>query len=196
MKYILGFILGLIPTLIPIFVAIDVIGVLPIFVSLTFDQSETERKSVVRQSVLTALAAGLGFLFLGKFLLAVLGVTEGDFKVAGGVLLIVLSINDLIFGTKRRAGEKNKVGVVPIGMPLIVGPAVLTTMLLLLNTYGILPTVVSFLANLALVYFVLRSAGSIIRLIGEGGTRAVAKFMSILLAAIGVMMIRRGIEGM
>lgn len=188
MKYILAFI--------PIFVAIDVIGVLPIFISLTFDQSEQDRRSVARQSVLTALAAGLGFLFLGKFLLAVLGVTEGDFKVAGGVLLIVLSINDLIFGTKRRAGEKNKVGVVPIGMPLIVGPAVLTTMLLLLNTHGILPTVVSFLANLVLVYFVLRSAGSIIRLIGEGGTRAVAKFMSILLAAIGVMMIRRGIEGM
>jgi multiple antibiotic resistance protein len=187
-SYILAFI--------PIFVAIDVIGVLPVFISLTFDRSEKERNLITRQSVLTALAAGLGFLFLGKFLLEALGVTEDDFKVAGGILLIVLSINDLIFETKRRKEGKNKVGVVPIGMPLIVGPAVLTTMLLLLDTHGILPTVTSFLVNLALVYLVLRSSGAIIRLIGEGGTRAVAKFMSILLAAIGVMMIRKGMGGM
>jgi len=80
-------------------------------------------------------------------------------------------------------------------MPLIVGPAVLTSLLLLLDAYGIWPTIASLLANLLLVYVAFRSSGVIIRILGDGGTRAVAKFMSILLAAIGVMMIRRGLGG-
>ena len=183
---------------IPVFVAIDVIGLLPIFLSLTCRLSPRERVSVVRQSILTALAAGLGFLFLGKWVLGVLGVTVDDFKVAGGVLLLFLSINELVFGVRReRSGNGNsEVGVVPIGMPLIVGPAVMTTLLLLLDTYGVAPTVAAFLANLLLVYAVFRSSRGIIRIIGESGTRAFAKFMNILLAAIGVMMIRRGLAGM
>lgn len=183
---------------IPVFVAIDVIGLLPIFLSLTYQLPERERITVVRQSILTALIAGLGFLFLGKFVLGVLGVTVDDFKVAGGVLLLVLSINELVFGVRRQGeGRGNiEVGIVPIGMPLIVGPAVLTTMLLLLDTYGIAPTVVSFLVNLLFVYIVFGTSRRIIRLVGEGGTRAFAKFMNILLAAIGVMMIRMGVGGM
>lgn len=183
---------------IPVFVAIDVIGLLPVFLALTCRLSPQEKVSVARQSILTALAAGLGFLFLGKWVLGVLGVTVDDFKVAGGILLLVLSINELVFGVRReRSGNGNgEVGVVPIGMPLIVGPAVLTTLLLLMDTYGISPTVGSFLANLLLVYVVFRSSRGILRIIGESGTRAFAKFMNILLAAIGVMMIRRGLEGM
>ncbi|HOG17941.1 MAG TPA: MarC family protein [Syntrophales bacterium] len=181
---------------IPVFVAIDVIGLLPIFISLTFSLSRDERIRVIRQSIFTALAAGLVFLFLGRFALKVLGVEINDFKVAGGILLLALSINDLIFGVKRKEeGRQSDVGIVPIGMPLIVGPAVLTTLLLLLDSYGIWPTIASLLMNLVLVYLVFRASGILIRILGEGGTRAVAKFMSILLAAIGVMMIRRGLGG-
>ena len=188
MDYLLAFI--------PVFVAIDVIGILPIFITLTFSLSAAERIKVARQSILTALAAGLVFLFLGKFALKALGVEINDFKVAGGILLLALSVNDLIFGVRRKEEEKgNDVGIVPIGMPLIVGPAVLTTLLLLLDAYGIWPTIASLLANLLLVYVAFRSSGAIIRILGDGGTRAVAKFMSILLAAIGVMMIRRGLGG-
>ncbi len=188
MDYVLAFI--------PVFVAIDVIGILPIFITLTFPLSTVERVTVIRQSILTALAAGLVFLFLGKFALKVLGVEINDFKVAGGILLLVLSINDLIFGVKRKEEEKGSdVGIVPIGMPLIVGPAVLTSLLLLLDTYGIWPTIASLLMNLLLVYIAFRASTIIVRILGEGGTRAVAKFMSILLAAIGVMMIRRGLGG-
>ncbi len=188
MDYVLAFI--------PVFVAIDVIGILPIFIALTFPLSAVERITVIRQSILTALAAGLVFLFLGKFALKALGVEINDFKVAGGILLLVLSVNDLIFGVKRKEEERGSgVGIVPIGMPLIVGPAVLTSLLLLLDTYGIWPTIASLLMNLLLVYIAFRASNVIVRILGEGGTRAVAKFMSILLAAIGVMMIRRGLGG-
>jgi multiple antibiotic resistance protein len=128
MDYVLAFI--------PVFVAIDVIGILPIFIQLTFLLSEGERIKVVRQSILTALAAGLVFLFLGKFALKALGVEINDFKVAGGILLLALSVNDLIFGVKRKEEEKeNDVGIVPIGMPLIVGPAVLTSLLCALDVF-------------------------------------------------------------
>jgi multiple antibiotic resistance protein len=84
--------------------------------------------------------------------------------------------------------------VVPLGTPLIVGPAVLTTLLTLARSQGYALTLLVFGLNLGLVWVALRWAAAVVRVIGEAGTQAMAKVFGLLLAAIGVTLIRRGLE--
>ncbi|MBW2040158.1 MAG: MarC family protein [Deltaproteobacteria bacterium] len=182
--------------IIPIFVAMDAIGVLPIFISLTEGMERAERKRVVRDSILTGFVVSLGFLALGKFIFTVIGVTIPDFKVAGGIILLIIAIHDLLFPEKKRREAGGTVGIVPLGMPLIVGPAVLTTIIIAVDAYGYLPTIVSLIVNLAFAWWVFSRADLLVRLLGEGGSKGVAKVASLLLAAIAVMMIRIGIIDM
>ena len=182
--------------IIPIFVAMDAIGILPIFIALTDGMEGSERKRVVRASILTGFVVSLGFLAVGKFIFAVIGVTIPDFKVAGGIILLIIAIHDLLFPEKKRRLAGETVGVVPLGMPLIVGPAVLTTTIIAVDAYGYLPTIISLIVNLAFAWWVFSKADLLIRLLGDGGTKGVAKVVSLFLAAIAVMMIRMGIMDM
>jgi len=182
--------------LIPIFVAMDAIGVLPFFLAFTEGMKGAERKRVVRASILTGFVVSLGFLALGKFIFTVIGITISDFKVAGGTILLVIAIRELLFPEKKRSIVDETVGVVPLGVPLIVGPAVLTTTIISVDTYGYIPTITSLCINLLFAGWVFLRADLLIRLLGEGGARGVGKVISLLLAAIAVMMIRMGIIDM
>jgi multiple antibiotic resistance protein len=137
-------------------------------------------------------------MFVGKWVLRLIGITIADFQVAGGVLLFVISMRLLLPGTSKALlsnGHDKEVGVFPLGTPLITGPAVLTTTLMMLDSFGIIPTFVSLVINMVIAWVTLVKADFIMKLMGSGGTRAFSKIMYILLAAIGVMMIRRGIIG-
>lgn len=190
-------ILGILPvipvTFIPIFVAMDVFAVLPIFISVTSDVEDKEKKIIIRHSIITALAVSLTFVAVGEMVFKILGITVDDFKIAGGLVLLVIAVLDLI----RYGGERRKlddtIGVVPIGVPLIVGPAVLTTLIVLIDHHGVAPTVTSLILNLIIVWFSFVNAQKITKLIGKNGIVALSKVMAILLASIAVMMIRIGI---
>ncbi len=179
---------------IPLFVAFDVLGILPIFVSLTSEMEPSERKRVIRQSTLTAFLVSIGFLGAGKTVFAILGISVSDFKIAGGILLFIIAIVDLIFPEKTRTFPKETMGVVPIGIPLIVGPAVLTLLLMVVNTYGYVSTLLCLGLNLLIVWFIFSQSQWVMRLMKEGGTKGVAKVSSLLLAAFAIMMIRMGIK--
>ena len=178
---------------IPLFVAVDAVGVVPIFLGLADGIDEPARRQLVADATLAAGAVGLGFIFLGDAVLQFLGVTVGDFQVAGGVVLLVLSIYDLLHPETPLRQSGARLGVVPLGVPLIVGPAVLTTLLTVARTRGYLVTLVAFVLNLAIVWAALRWASLLGRLLGEAGARAVAKVFALILAAIGVTFIRRGL---
>jgi multiple antibiotic resistance protein len=181
---------------IPIFVAMDVLGLVPIFLSLTSDMKPPEKKILITEATLTALAVSLVFLFGGRLIFNFLGITENDFRVGGGIVLLVLAVVDLTFtGEKTRAPETS-VGVVPIGIPLIIGPAVLTTLLIVVDTYGYLAAVVGLLVNLFLVWLIFRNSDYIIRVMGEAGSKAFAKVAALFMAAIAIMMIRIGLTAM
>lgn len=180
--------------LIPIFVAIDIFGLLPIFIGLTTDYSPEMHKTVVKQSTLTAFIVSVLFIAIGKLVFAALGITIPDFQIAGGILLLILSINDILFPNRSTRRPSGSIGIVPIGIPLITGPAVLTTSLLILDLYGVGPTLVSLTVNMVIVYLILKRAAVVVRVIGEGGTMAIGKVASILLASIGVMLVRMGIQ--
>lgn len=187
------FSLGFFLPFIPIFVAIDVLGILPIFISFTSEMEISARKRVVRQSILTAFLISIGFLVAGKSLFTLLAVSVSDFKIAGGTLLFILSVVDLIFPERTRTFPKDTLGVVPIGIPLIAGPAVLTLLLITIDAYGLFSTIVCLMLNLLIVWFVFSQSHRIIRFLKEGGAKGIAKVSSLLLAAFAMMMIRTGL---
>jgi multiple antibiotic resistance protein len=176
-----------------LFVAVDAVGVLPFYLGLASTLAEPERRRVLGEATLTAAGIGVGFLVVGDASLRVLGVSVADFQVAGGLLLLVLSIYDLLHPVTPLRQIGARAGVVPLGTPMIVGPAVLTTLLSLARAEGYLIALAAFAANLLLAWGALRWAGVIERVIGEAGSRAVAKVASLLLAAIGVTMMRTGL---
>ncbi|HSB68021.1 MAG TPA: MarC family protein [Candidatus Methylomirabilis sp.] len=178
-----------------LFVAVDILGLLPIYLSLTGNLPADKRRRLPALATLTALAIGLGFMLVGRALLRIMGVSVEDFQVAGGVLLLILSIHDLLHpgNLLRRPGPT--VGAVPLGTPLIVGPAVLTTIVALEQSYGSAVTLGAFAVNMGLVFLALRNVSLLGRLLGEAGSQAVAKVASLFLAAFGVSLIRRGLPG-
>ncbi|MFH1837824.1 MAG: MarC family protein [Candidatus Omnitrophota bacterium] len=178
---------------IPLFVAVDAVGVLPIFVSLTEKMDTKERLKVIYKSFVTAICLAVVFIFLGKAIFKVLGITVADFMVAGGVLLFCIAIMDIMNPVKRRRIPDTELGFVPLGTPLIVGPAVLTTSLLMLDAHGLFPTLISVLTNILLAGVIFMGADIFIKFLGVAGTRALSKITSLLLTAIAVMMIRKGV---
>jgi multiple antibiotic resistance protein len=183
---------------IPIFVAVDAIGNIPLFISLVEGLNKKQRHKAILDSVITATLVALLFMFIGKAILRFIGITIQDFQIAGGLLLFVIAVRLLLPGTQKALlsnGHDKEVGVFPLGTPLITGPAVLTTTLMMLDSFGMMITFVSLLLNMLFVWFTLAKADIIIKIMGSGGTRAFSKIMYILLAAIAVMMIRKGLMG-
>lgn len=186
---------GALLAFVALFVAVDVIGVLPIYLGLTANVPAEERKRLPWQSALTATAVGIGFLVVGDPTFRVLGVTVGDFQVAGGILLLVLALHDLLTPGKILRRPTPGVGIVPLGTPLIAGPAVLTTLLVLVQSHGYAITLVAFGLNMGIAFLVLRYAGAVEQVIGEAGSRAIGRVASLFLAAFGVSLVRRGLPG-
>ncbi|MEK7281652.1 MAG: MarC family protein [Chloroflexota bacterium] len=185
-------------SVIPLFVAIDAIGSLPFILSLLQGLPAKQQIRMINFALLTALGLGLGFVLIGQFVFSILGISNNDFLVAGGLLLLILSIRDIITGKIMDipTSQESTVGIVPIGTPLIVGPAVLATLLLLTRSYSFIVVLSALLLNLALTWLILSQGQRVASFLGLGGQRAATKIASLLLAAIAVKMVRSGISGM
>ena len=187
----------------PLFVAINAPGVIPIYLAVTENLTPPERRRLTFQAIVTASLVAVLVLFAGQLIFSLLGITVNDLRVGGGLILLVLSISNLIFGDFRRrdprepgVDEGASVGVVPLGIPLIIGPAAITSVLVSREAYGYLPTLTSLAANMALVFLTLAFSPWLGRIMGPAASRAVAKVASLFLAAISVALIRAGIVGM
>jgi multiple antibiotic resistance protein len=179
---------------VPLFVAVDAFGILPLFMSLTEGSRAVVRRQIITQSVLTAMVVTLIFVLAGSALLRVLGITVADFMVAGGALLFILSLTELIAPHRTTQVEGDVLGAVPLGVPLLAGPAVLTTSMLLADQYGRPVTSAAVIANFLLAGLILWFAARIYRVLGTIGTRVLQRVTLLLLAAIAVMTVRKGLE--
>ncbi len=187
-------IIELLSAFIPIFVAVDAIGTLPIYISLTRGIKNEEKRRIILQSIITALCLAVGFIILGRVIFEFLGITMGDFMIAGGAILFSIAILDILKqekdGPVLPAGE---LGAVPLGTPLIVGPGVLTTCLMMVDQHGLASTLTAVFLNIILAGIVFNFSDQVIKIFGQAGSRALSKVMALLLAAIAIMMIRKGI---
>lgn len=183
---------------IPLFVAIDPIGMAAIFLALAGNTPVAARKRIANQAVWTGGLVALGFLFLGRSIFVAVGITVSDFQIAGGLILFILAARDLIHSAAEEPAKlADDFGVVPLGMPLIAGPASITTLLVLAQTasIGLVITLVALAVNLVLLVLAFAYSEWLARKIGPTGLRAISKIISMLLAAIAVNMIRRGWAG-
>ena len=180
-------------TLIPLLVALDAPGTLALYVGMTEGVETQERKRIVRQSIMTAFLVTVGFILLGQAIFNALGILVEDFMIAGGIVLLIIAIADVVRAGERKMERSTDFGVVPLGTPIIAGPGTLTTALVLVGTNGYVPVVFSLIVNLLLAWVIFAQSERIIRLIGISGSRAFAKVASLILAAFAVKMIRSGI---
>lgn len=180
-----------------LFVAFDVIGLLPMYWALAHGQPAPERRAAVSQAILVAFLVALAFLWVSGSIFSLLGIQIADLLIAGGVILFGLALNDLLHPEKAQAsGTAEALGVVPFGVPLIVGPAVLTTALLTRQRFGLWPTVWSLSLNALLVWLVLQAGNWLMERVGPQAARVVSKVFSLVLAAFAVMLIRQGVTSM
>jgi multiple antibiotic resistance protein len=180
---------------IPLFVAIDPVGLAAVFLTLGRDVAPPVRHRIAWQATVTGGAVALGFLFLGKSVFAAVGVSVSDFQIAGGLILFILAARELTQAESAPANLPEDFGIVPLGMPLIAGPALITTLLLLVETQGMPMTLVALALNLGIVVLAFVCSEWLGRRIGEMGLRAISKIIAMLLAAIAIAMIRRGWAG-
>lgn len=178
---------------IPIFVAMDAIGVMPIYVGFTEHLKKRDKRKIITQSIITAFLVGIVFLFLGKWMFKILGILVADFKIAGGLVLLAIALRDILQREKGPRLPVDTMGAVPIGTPLVTGPAVLTTIVIMVDSYGLVLTVSSFVVNLMITWVVFLYADKISGFLGKAGSKAISKIAHLLLAAIAVMMMRKGL---
>jgi multiple antibiotic resistance protein len=175
-----------------LFVALDIIGTVPMYLSLTKDLGPAERKKVVDKSMLVALIVALLFMGAGQQTFRHLGIGLNDFRIAGGLILLLISLADLLGGPEAVQKGSGETGIVPLAVPLISGPGVLTTLLLQVGSVGYPITIAALLVNYILGWAILRHCDRITKWIGRDGTVVISKIAALLLAAIAVAMIRTG----
>jgi multiple antibiotic resistance protein len=179
---------------IPIFVSIDAPSAVPLFLGLVAGKSQEEKSKIVLYATITAFVVAVGFILIGEAVFRIMGITLEDFRIAGGILLFILATAELMGSAEERRRPAETVGIFPIGIPLIIGPAALATLLMQNQAHGHLITILALVVNLLIVYLVLRYADFVNRILGDAGSAAFAKVANLLLATIGVMMVRRGLE--
>lgn len=178
-------------------VAIDAIGAVPVIAGLTKGMTPAGRQRLVHKASLAAFAIGVVFIFGGHLIFEFIGITENDFRVAGGILLLVFSIRDLSSSSSHQGAETpSSIGIVPIAIPLLMGPAAVTTLIISAREYGFIFTLCSLTLNLLFAWLLFSRAGWLLARIGPEASEAFGKVASLFMAAIGVMLIRLGFVGM
>ena len=180
---------------IAIFVAMNVVSTAPIYLAMTDGMKNSERPALVRDATAMAAVVALVICFLGNSLLTLMGVTLEDLRIAGGIVLIGLGFHDLVHSRQeRKSRSMGDIGPVPIGVPLMVGPATMTTLMIGAEQSGQLLTSLALAPNLFLSWVVMRNAHRVVPLVGESGAKALGKVMSLFLVTIGVAMIRSSLQ--
>lgn len=204
------FVAALIAAFLPLFVAINIPGILPIYIGMTETFSAKARRALLVRALLAAFVLAVLMLFAGQVIFDTLGITLNDLRVGGGLILLVIAVTDLAFGeTKTRRGgtedeqeameeaeEPEDLPVVPLGIPLMIGPGAITTILITDGEFGWGVTLGAIVLNMALVFVAFTFGPALLKLFGPGTSKAVAKVASLFLAAISVAMIRAGVTGM
>ena len=176
-----------------LFAVIDIIGSVPILISLK------QKMGGIREGRATIISGGLMvlFLFVGEAFLKLLGLDVRSFAVGGSIVIFILGL-EMVLGLEFFKSEKDvkAATVVPIAFPLIAGSGTLTTIMSLKANYGETSLLIAILINLIIVFIVLKSLGAIARLLGPAGLIAVRKFFGVILLAIAVKIFATNAPGL
>ena len=193
---------------ITLFVILDPIGAIPFFQSLTTGATPKQRRKVAARSISIAVVLLFVFAYGGEALLALLGITVYHFEIAGGTLLLVFAIRDALANeplgasvSLAAAGKSEmtfeRIAVIPLATPLLAGPGSLTTVLLLAHLdYGYIIAGVAIAVNGLIALAIFRASDVLNRIVGPSGLMIIGKVLDILMAAIAVSYLVKGIVGL
>ncbi|MBO9658080.1 MAG: MarC family protein [Chitinophagaceae bacterium] len=176
-----------------LFAVIDIIGSVPILISLK--QKMGGMKEL--RATLISGALMILFLYVGEAFLNVLGLDVKSFAVGGSIVIFILGL-EMVLGIEFFKGDADvkTATVVPIAFPLIAGSGTLTTIMSLKANYGAVTLLIAIVINLIIVYIVLKSLGYIAKLLGSSGLSAIRKFFGVILLAIAVKIFATNAHGL
>jgi multiple antibiotic resistance protein len=190
-----------------ILVIVNPIGAIPVFVSLTGDQSPAKRKQTVQTAAITVAIVLTVTAFVGEMILRFFGISMESFRIASGILLLLMALAMLHAKQSsskhspeeaEEAASQDNIAVVPLAIPLMTGPAAMSTVIVYVNkTSGWFDTgfiVASCLVVALIVWVALRLATPIASALGRTGMNIVTRVMGLLLAAIAVEFITSGLR--
>ncbi len=179
---------------ITLLVIFDPIGNIPLFQTFTATFDSSKKRRIINRSVMIAMAI-LAFFALGGFLVfEIFNISINDFRIAGGILLFILSIEGLLGKEEARWISSEDVAVVPLATPLMAGPgAIYTVIYLMQGPYGATVTLFAILSNIIIQWVLLFYSERVLRTIGKTGSTIISRIMAFILSAIAIGMIREGI---
>lgn len=196
-------------TLISLFAIINPMGAVPNYAALTSGFTLSEKRLVIKKAALVAFIILVIFTIIGHLIFDFLHITVGSFRIAGGIVLIIIALEMVKGNTpqsrlnpkeKKENLERDQIGVVPLGIPLLAGPGSITTVMIA-ATDGepnrIVSTMLIIVCTgfvLSFAYVILRNSDLIFKRIGRTGTKVVSRIMGLLLAAIAVQFVADGIK--
>lgn len=188
----------LVKSIIALFVVIDPLGNVPVFIALTQKLEKKDRKAISTSAILTASILLIIFGIAGTQILDLFGITIYSFMIAGGALLFIIAIELLTYGEWRfnKTSSTSDSGVVPIAFPLLAGPGAITTVIITYQTSGLAITIVSIIVVLLITYIILRLIHPIHRLLGNRGATVISRVFAIIIAAIAVQYIVEGFKNL
>jgi len=177
-----------------LFFILDPFASIPMFVSVTRGLDENIKKSYANKAVIVAAILLFVFMFVGSDLMGIFGVTMSSFRVAGGIILLMMGV-DIVFGLKlSKPGEDRGAAWVIIATPILTGPGVITASVLFSNQYGVFPVILAGLIALLITWMILRGSTTIMRIVGEQTLDIVSKVIGLLIVAMGVEYMFKGVS--
>lgn len=164
----------------------------PYFYTLTKELNSETRSSIIKKSIVVAALILFIFAVIGDTLLSSLGIKVDDFRIAGGMILLIYSILGLLEIPLMPKRDVEKISIVPMATPLLAGPGALTLVIYIKYTWGFLVTIVSLAVSISITLAILLAGGVVLKLLGRNGTLVLDKMMSMLMAAYAVSLIREG----
>jgi len=187
-------------TAMSLFTVVNPLSAAPLFVSMTGELDDKQRKRVAKKACLAALIVLLIFGGAGTMLFRFLGITTQAFQITGGILFVIMSIRALLGGPREldeRDAEAVDPSIVPIAIPILSGPGAITTIVVLSGQSGTIPgkaiLALVLLMTMMVTYAILRSAPRIVGLLGSEGRRATDKILALLTGVIGVQFVLNGV---
>ncbi len=175
-----------------LFAVIDIIGSIPIIIDLRnkVGHIQSEKASIVAGLIMIV------FLFIGKEILALIGIDVNSFAVAGSFVLLFLALEMILGIQLYKEDAPETASVVPLAFPLIAGAGSMTSILSLRAEYASINIVIAIILNIVFVYLVLKSSRRIEKFIGKGGIAVIRKVFGVILLAIAVKLFTSNIQGL
>jgi multiple antibiotic resistance protein len=186
----------LLKSVVSLYVVVNPIGKIPLLITLTQKMEKQNKKLVSKNAIITTAVLLTVFAVAGIQLLSIFGISIFSFMIAGGVLLFIISIEFLTHGEWRYSGSSlsGDSGIVPLAFPLLAGPGAITTVIISLQAYGWIVSIISIVFVVLLTYLVLHLQNPISRILGRRGSIITTRVFAIFLAAIAVQYIVEGLR--